>query len=240
MKKNAKLKFILFGLLAISAIVLCSLNPILQDPNYHFFSDQNSCLTIPNCWNVLSNLPFFIVGIYGLISIKSKDNIIAYRLFFIGVSLVAFGSGYYHLHPSNQTLVWDRLPMTIAFMGLFSVVLSEFINKNIGKKALLPLLLFGIVSILYWVFYEDLRLYILVQFYPIIAIPIILLFYKSKNHSIFGYWLLIICYGLAKVFEYFDTEIHQTLNIISGHSLKHIAAALGIYLWIRSLQRTIS
>lgn len=237
MVKNKIGSIILLLLLIISIGVLIAIGPILQDLNYHLFSDQSSCLNITNCWNVVSNIPFLIVGVIGLITIKNKANMLAYHLFFIGVALVAVGSGYYHLYPNNETLIWDRLPMTVAFMGLFSVVLSEFIDMNFGKKALLPLVSFGLLSIIYWVITEDLRPYILVQFYPIIAIIIILLCYKSKNHSIFGYWLLILCYGIAKFCEHFDTEIHQILHIISGHSLKHLVAAIGIYLWIRSQQK---
>lgn len=225
-------------LLVLAIGVLFIIDPILQDSSYHLFSDQNSCLNINNCWNVLSNLPFLIIGIIGLLAIKKQQqNKLAYLLFFSGVGLVALGSGYYHYNPNNQTLTWDRLPMTIAFMALFSIVLSEFISISLGKKALIPLVLFGLLSILFWVYTGDLRPYILVQFYPILAIPIILLCYKSKNHSIFGYWLLILCYGLAKVCEHFDSEIHQILQVISGHSLKHLIAALGIYLWIRSYQK---
>lgn len=234
-----KIKLILIVILASSVCILSINNPIIQDSNYHLFSDQDSCFNIPNWWNVFSNLPFLLVGILGLLNIKNKVNILAYRIFFVGVVLVAFGSGYYHLYPNNETLIWDRLPMTIAFMGLFSIVLSQFINVAFGKKTLIPLITFGILSIIYWVVTEDLRPYILVQFYTILAIPIILLHNKSKNHSIFGYWLLILCYGLAKVCEHFDAEIHQIIHVISGHSLKHLVAALGIYLWINSQQKSV-
>lgn len=236
--KNKIGSIILIILLVLAISILFIIGPVLQDPSYHIFSDQNYCLNITNFWNVFSNLTFLIVGVIGLLSIKkNQQNKLAYFLFFIGVGLVALGSGYYHYNPKNQTLIWDRLPMTIAFMALFSIVLSEFIHISLGKKSLIPLLFFGFLSILFWVYTNDLRLYILVQFYPILAIPIILLCYKSKNHSIFGYWLLILFYGLAKVCEYFDSEIHQTLQIISGHTLKHLMAALGIYLWIHSYQK---
>lgn len=235
---DKKLTYLLASMFLFFVVVLVFIPAIEQDSTYHNFSDQSNWLGITNGWNVISNFLFLLVGVWGLLSIKNKPNIMAYRFFFIGVGLVSVGSGYYHLNPNNQTLIWDRLPMTIAFMGLFSVVLSEFLNKNLGKKALLPLILFGLLSIIYWIITNDLRPYILVQFYPIIAIPIILLYHKSKNHSIFGYWLLILFYGLAKVCEHFDVEIHQLFRIISGHSLKHIVAALGIYLWIRSQQRS--
>ena len=39
--------------------------------------------------------------------------------------MVAIGSSYYHWKPSNSRLVWDRLPMTVGFMSLVAVVISE-------------------------------------------------------------------------------------------------------------------
>ena len=116
------------ALVAISAvivwIVLLGRAPIPQDLAYHNFSDAKDLFYIPNIWNVLSNLPFLIVGILGIYKLNYShtlniitDNKQAYFALFFGTALVSFGSGYYHLWPNNQTLVWDRLPMTIAFHG---------------------------------------------------------------------------------------------------------------------------
>ncbi len=176
-------------------------------------------------------------------SIVILDDVrISYLLFFMGVTLVAFGSSYYHLNPNNETLLWDRLPMTIAFMALFSLVVSEFISIKIGKNILFPLLVFGIISVLYWFWSElggagDLRLYVLVQFLPILIMPIIFIFFKSSFSLVIGYWLLMLFYLIAKVFEYFDLEVYELLGVISGHSLKHIISALGLYILIYSFER---
>ena len=158
----------------------------------------------------------------------------AYTLLFFGTFLVAFGSSYYHLEPNNQTLVWDRLPMTIAFMALFSIIISEFVSLRSGKALLLPLLLAGVLSVVYWHYSEirgegDLRLYALVQFYPMLASPIILLCFRSKCTHVQAYWWLLLAYIVAKLFEHFDGEVFDALGFISGHSLKHLTAALGMY-----------
>jgi len=86
-------------------------------------------------------------------------------------------------------------------------------------------------SVLYWKFgaTQDLRMYILVQFYPILIIPILLFFFKNPQQKTAGYWFLLLAYVIAKFFEYFDAEIHHFLKIISGHSLKHIMVAFGLY-----------
>ena len=222
--------------------------PIPQDANYHNFADGRTILQVNNFWNVLSNLPFFMVGVWGLFKLYThrltllEPMKLGYTLLFVGVTLVAFGSGYYHLEPNNETLVWDRLPMTIAFMALFSVILSEFVAVNVGKKLLFPLLVLGFASVLYWYVTElsghgDLRYYALVQFLPILMIPLLLLLFSSSHSHIRGYWLLLICYLLAKVFEHFDAEIYDLLVVISGHSLKHMISALGLYFLLSSFEK---
>lgn len=109
-------------------------------------------------------------------------------VFFVGIFLTGIGSTYYHLNPSNETLFWDRLPMTISFMAFFTIVISEFISKKLGTNLFIPLLTSGIFSLLYWQITEskgvgDLRFYVLVQFLPIILISAILIIYKNSNGS---------------------------------------------------------
>ncbi len=238
---------LLCGLLAL--IVLSNLDPIPQDVSYHDFSDTSSFLCVPNTCNVVSNLPFLIVGILGISGVSKRgglkiinQNRSAYFALFFGVALVAFGSGYYHLWPDNHTLVWDRLPMAIAFMGLVSIVIGEFISVNLSRVVLLPLLILGLFSVLYWHFTEasgvgDLRPYLFVQFFPIVAIPIVLLFFTSRyTHNSF-YWWLIAAYFIAKLFEHFDQQVYDILVVLSGHSLKHISAAVGLYILIRGYRK---
>lgn len=237
------LAIFLVSVLGIASILM--LNPIAQDLEYHLFKDKRSIFNIPNFWNVISNLPFLLVGIMGLHSIfhSHRINLIAemkpaYVMLFLGVSLIAFGSGYYHLWPNNSSLVWDRLPMTIAFMALFSIIINEFTSFHLAKFSLWPLVFFGIFSVLYWYSTEnngegDLRLYILVQFLPMLVIPLLLLFFKSKFTNTSGYWLLLFAYSLAKAFEYFDEVIHNIL-FLSGHSLKHFVAALGVLFLLKA------
>jgi hypothetical protein len=239
---------LLFAVAVLTVIILLVLDPISQDSAYHHFSDNGTVLAIPNAFNVLSNIPFIIVGVLGIVKMLRRQcltivrqNKYAYLVLFLGAALVAFGSAYYHLWPNNQTLVWDRLPMTIAFMGLLSVIISEFISVKVGKILLLPLLALGLLSVFYWHYTEsngvgDLRLYVFVQFFPIIAIPIILLTFTSLFNRVSSYWWLMSCYLLAKVLEHFDEAIHDVLVVLSGHSIKHIAAAVGLYMLLRGFQ----
>jgi len=244
-----KMGLILIWLTGIATILALGLSDrVAQDCQYHNFSDTDSFLSIPNTLNVLSNVPFFIVGLIGFLLLLLKpiktfnivnSNVYAYLILFLGTAIVGLGSSYYHLSPNNQTLVWDRLPMTITFMGLYSVIIGEFISENKGRLLLLPLIITGVLSVLYWWYTEsqgvgDLRYYAVVQFFPILTIPIILLFFRSNYSSISGYWFLLAMYIAAKLFEHFDSEIHEILVVISGHSIKHIVPAIGMYYLLKS------
>ncbi len=229
-------------------LVLLRLEPIAQEPAYHIFSDTKEFLRIPNFLNVLSNLPFLIVGLIGIYKLNFSNglkivtqNKLGYFALFFGVSLVSLGSVYYHLWPSNQTLVWDRLPITIVSMGLFSIVISEFISVKTGKLLLAPLIILGLFTVFYWHITElrgegDLRYYAVIQFFPMLAIPIILSAFKPRYSGVSFYWWLLLAYVAAKFFELFDQEIHALLIIISGHSLKHIIAAAGLYILLKSYE----
>jgi len=250
---TAKKEKLGYGLIAVSFLVVftgvLSQGSIAQDVSYHLFVDTRKIWAIPNFWNVVSNAPFAIVGLLGLYKLRppAKLNVIgeiniAYVLLFFGTLLVGFGSAYYHLEPNNQTLVWDRLPMTIAFMALFSIIISEFVSVRSGRALLLPLILAGILSVLYWHFSEvrgegDLRFYVLVQFYPMLAIPVMLICFRSRCTHAYAYWWLLLAYLAAKLLEHFDGEVFDMLGFISGHSLKHVAAALGMYVLLNFYQR---
>ena len=210
-------------------------DPIAQDPAYHLFADQRSMFGIPNFLDVISNLPFAIVGAAGLY-FMSRDagipsNRLAWHIFFVGVFLTAFGSGYYHLAPDNDTLVWDRLPMTIAFMGFVSIVIGEYLSEPLAKRLLLPLLVAGAASVFYWAHTEalgrgDLRAYALVQFLPMLLIPLVVLLYRDRSNLGPYIGLMIIFYIAAKLLEFFDGAVFTAGGIVSGHSLKHVFAAM--------------
>ncbi len=229
--KREKTGYIILAILAILVlIVIIIASPIEQNQSYHKFSDDNTFFNVPNFWNVISNLPFMIVGFLGLYKMRVITRVkTQYVVFFLGILLVSIGSGYYHLNPNDDTLVWDRLPMTIAFMALVSIVISEFISVKKGRFMLFPLLIIGLLSVLYWVVSKDLRFYVMVQFYPMLAIPVILIFFQSKYNLTIGYWLLLLAYVIAKIMEHFDTQVYSFLELISGHSLKHIIASIGLF-----------
>ena len=130
--------------------------------------------------------------------------------------------------------------MTISFMALMSVIIGDFICLKTGKRILIPLILIGFLSIQYWVMTEnrgcgDLRFYALVQYLPILLIPIILLLYKADKLKKHYLWLMILAYGFAKLFEYYDDSVFSTFKIFSGHTIKHLFAALTPLIFLKGI-----
>ena len=242
-----------YGLIIVIPLVaivgLLFQSPIVQDLSYHVFADRNELWKIPNGWNTLSNFPFLIVGLMAIYQLLVKKNLhildelkLAYLLLFCGVTMVALGSGYYHWSPDNTSLVWDRLPMTIAFMALFSIVIAEFISIRFAKFMLWPFVAAGITSVMVWYFGEaqgegDLRLYVLVQFLPILIMPVIFIFFEPRFTCAAGYWWLLVTYLMAKLFEHYDGEILELTGLVSGHSIKHVLAAVGLLVILKTYQK---
>jgi hypothetical protein len=250
MNKKEKVGLWLVMLITLVAVVVLLIHGAIPQPlSYHAFSDRRAIWGIPNFFDVISSVPFVLVGLLGLYKTLVNDainivaeNSVSYKVFFVGVVLVGVASGYYHLWPDNETLVWDRMSMTVVFMALFSIVIGEFVSRRSGSILLIPLVSIGVLSVLYWHWSEvaghgDLRPYILVQFLPLLVIPVILICYSSAFTRVNGYWLLLSAYVAAKLFEYFDREVFDVLTFVSGHSLKHIAAAMGVYFLLFSFGR---
>jgi hypothetical protein len=240
-------------ILTAIVVVICFILPRIPQPqSYHQFADNRNFLGIPNFGNVLSNLPFAVVGIWGLVFLlKSRSYQNAGRFLdgrerwpylsvFTGLLLTAFASSYYHMAPGNTRLVWDRLPMTITFMSMVSAVIAERFNVRLGIWLLPLLLLVGPMSVLQWHWSEtrgagDLRFYAALQAYSALVILLALLFPRRYTRTA-DFGLVIAFYALAKVLELFDQPIFGVLHFVSGHTLKHLAAAAAGYCILRMLQ----
>ncbi|AQK98067.1 hypothetical protein Zm00014a_006964 [Zea mays] len=247
MDVSRKKKWVAWAVAAAIFVVLMLVTPAIpQDEAYHDFADQRTLfLGIPNTLNVISNIPFFFVGVTGLIlchfnnyfRLSSQGELWSWTLFFAGVTAVGFGSSYYHLNPNDATLVWDRLPMTIAFTSVMAIFIIERVDDRAGAKSLAPLVIAGALSIIH---FDDLRPYAVVQFVPCIALPVMAIVIPPMyTHS--SYWLWAAgFYLLAKVEEAADKTIYNwTHQIVSGHTLKHLCAAMvPVFLALMLAKRT--
>ena len=249
-------RLLLLAGLSIPIFVALILSPpMAQDPAYHDFADQRTLLGIPHMWNVMSNLPFAVVGLVGCwllmrpgaadAAFESSWESRAYWVFFVGELLTCFGSAYYHANPNNHTLVWDRLVFSLLLTAMFTIVITEYVSPRAGKLMLIPMVLLGLGSVLQWHASElaghgDLRLYIAVQFYPMLVMPLILWLFPSRYNDTRWFALLWICYAAAKAAEYFDAGLYQLNGFWSGHTLRHFIAALATLLLLLARRRRIS
>ncbi len=239
---------------AATVIVACCILPRIPQPqSYHRFADHRSFLGTPNFGDVASNLPFAVIGAWGIAFVLQSRRKRDHRTFldereqwpylfaFVGLLLTALGSSYYHLIPDNARLVWDRLPMTITFMSLVSAVIAERISVRLGIWLLPVLLMIGPASVLQWYWSEtrgagDLRFYAAIQAYSALVILMALLFPRRYTRT-GDFGLVIGFYALAKLLELLDKQIFDALHVVSGHTLKHLAAAAAGYCILRMLQK---
>lgn len=229
---NLYKNYILLLLVAASLLSFFFVKPISQDLSYHLFTDTRALFGLKNFFDVMSNLPFFFVGIIG-IRFTHKNwrprESWGWLILFGSVFLVSAGSAYYHFNPNNQTLVWDRLPMAIGFMALFVVVISDYIDSRL-QYLLIPMCLLGVFSVIYWNMTDDLRLYAWVQFISMGLMLIIIFVYQPKALQTKFLIYAFIFYSLSKITEHFDSEIFSyTSNLLSGHTIKHLLAAVSTF-----------
>jgi hypothetical protein len=250
MRASARLGIgIAAALLGVAIVAAARVPPIPQDPAYHRLADTRVVGSVPSGLNVLSNAAFVLVGAAGLWVLRpataggarfaAPGDRWPWAVFFIGLLLTGIGSAYYHLAPDNARLTWDRLPLAVALMGLFAAVVTERVGPRVGLAALGPLVLVGIGSVLWWHAGEargagDLRAYALVQFYPMLAVPILLACCPPRYTLGSAVATAIGLYALGKVFEWLDRPILAASAAVSGHTLKHLvaAAAGGVLAWM--------
>ena len=229
-------KVILLILTFLSIVIVFFFHRIPQSLAYHQFADRRTFFDISNGLNVLSNFPFLFIGAWGLTQAWQKEKeagmLLIYTPLFLGIFLIGIGSAWYHSNPDNDTLVWDRLPMVVVFMSLLAWIIAQFIGYRLGVRLLIPLVLVGVGSVLYWHYTElqgqgDLRPYGWVQFYPMLFIPLIMGMYYLPAHRrmIRPLICMVIFYAVAKVLEIEDQPIFEATGFVSGHTLKHLAAA---------------
>jgi len=252
--QNASSRVKALGLwLLVGALVglAWALPRIPQPLQYHDFADQRACVSLPNCLDSVSNIPFILAGLAGLIFLRSASGrgasieprqALPYALFFLATILIGFGSGFYHLAPDNERLVWDRAAIALAFMAWFAAILCERVSLTAGLRLLPLLVMTGLGSVAYWGWSEahgigDLRPYGLMQFIPMLLIPLLLWLYPPRYSGDRNILTVIGLYALALLFDFSDRQVFVlTGGLVSGHTLKHIVAALAAVWIVRSLR----
>ena len=226
----------------VALTVACALAAVLlprvaQPLDYHAFADRRGALGIANFLDVASNVGFLLAGIAGLAVIAFRRSAFEfpaerwpYAVFFVGMLMTSVGSAYYHLAPDNATLFWDRLPMTVAFMGLVSSQVVDRVSIRAGLLLLAPMLVVGAASVMYWEMTEragegNVLPYAILQGYTIVVLLLIAVLCPSRYTEARQLYYVFAWYVLSKLLESFDGEIYALGHFVSGHTLKHLAAA---------------
>jgi hypothetical protein len=236
--------------LAGAGLVGCFLwAPATQWESYHAFADQRRLLGVPNALDVLSNLPFLWVGLEGLRLLfagRAQPSTAfshpwerrAFAVVFGALVLVAFGSAYYHLRPDTARLFWDRLPITVALTALLGITIAERFDLPTGKRLFAPIVAVGVASALLWRATGELRLYLFVQGFIMLALPVLLLLRPPRYTRTRDLWAMAGLYGGAKLCEAADRVVFAADGgIVSGHTLKHLLAAAAVAQLLRHLRK---
>jgi hypothetical protein len=238
------------GVSIIALIALVLIPSIRLGPHYHDFADKRTIFGIPNALDVFSNVPFFVVGLWGFLwllgsssrlSFLDQRERIPYLVFFAGVALTGVGSFWYHLAPSNSRLPWDLLPMTCSFISMVVAIYMERVDVKGGLIALVPLLFLGTLTVVYWYVSEsrghgEYKFYLFLQYFSPVVLALLVGLFPPRYSAVHYLVIAFAFFAAAKLFESFDFQIFNFGHIVSGHSLKHVTAGLSCYWILRMLQ----
>lgn len=206
--------------------------PVAQLADYHAFADQRSWHGLAHAGDVLSNLAFALAALYGAWRLHRSTltgiDRIAATAFVTALALTACGSTWYHLAPDDARLIWDRLPIALACAALLAGAM----------RSRLALLLLGggaVASVFWWQVTADLRPYLLLQAAPLILIPLLQWQHRAPAAQRRAFGLAIVLYVLAKLCEVGDHALFATLDLVSGHTLKHLLAAVAAVVLVRAV-----
>lgn len=234
------------GLVALAVTIFFP--PILQWPDYHALADARGPRWLPNALNVLSNLPFVAVGLLGLAFLSRPSPAFRERwergphaVLMLSILLVGLGSSFYHWNPTDRSLFWDRLPMGLIFSSFLGVTVIERLSRRAGALLFFPLVAAGAASVIFWHQGNaggggDLRFYALVQGAAVLGIPVIVLLFPARYTGGRELLVVVAIYGVAKVFETLDAEVYRLGGLVSGHTIKHLLAALAAWRYLRMLR----
>jgi hypothetical protein len=195
----------LLALLAILASPLVA--SIVRTPAFHEYPDSSTAL-------VLSNLPFLVVAAL------ARGAPVYLR---VSVAAIAVGSGAYHASPGDELLALDWAPIALTLTLLAATVIEQRI-----AFLLAPVLALG--SVAFWLATGGTRSggnmapYVATQAAGVFVPPLIALLAPVRVRAP---WLLagVACFALARVAAAYDRQLLEAIGL-SGHSIKHIVAAL--------------
>ena len=240
-----------FAIALVVALMLLH-GPIAQPEQYHTFADLSLWAGIPHAADVMSNMGFAAVALWGALRLWPQRNHpairagwLGYGVFLVSLLLTSVGSTYYHLAPDDWHLVWDRLPIALACAGLLAGVRAQLVPRANVNVEVIALAAFAVASVAWWYVGQlsgdgDLRPYLMLQIAPLVLIPLWQTVYGANRADRLWFGVALVLYVLAKIAELHDHEIHAMLGWITGHTLKHVLASAAAWVLVARLIRSTS
>ncbi|MDO5624972.1 MAG: hypothetical protein Q4G71_09810 [Pseudomonadota bacterium] len=229
------------GVLAALAVLL----PATALPvHYHDFADQRALWHMPNALDVLTNLPFAMLGVFMLLRLHSLREQLSKAewqlavLTALGLVATALCSGVYHLRPDAAGLLLDRAGMGLAFAGVLGLAVATRISDRAGRAAALAIALLAPLAAVWDWQTANMTPWVVLQGGGLLLLAALALRPLRPGAAAVALWPVLALYGLAKGLELADGPVlAATQGLISGHSAKHLVAALAVWPVLRGLGR---
>lgn len=234
-------------MLVAAVVALCAaalLLPVVhQDQAYHHFADARMLLGVPRALDTLSNLAFIAAGLWGLRAMFGDRLFFFSRalrtsalVFFVGFIATGVGSAIYHVAPDDPKLALDRFGMIVTFAGVLGMAAAQRVSERAGFGLLAVSLVLGPLWVVVWLIGGSVTPYGVMQFGGL-ALVLALLRAPARGPGPDWAWL-VVGYALSKVFEFADAQIFEwSGQLMSGHTLKHLSAAVTALAVTRGLAR---
>ncbi len=228
--------------LILMLAVACWLPPLTQAVDYHEFADHRAWGCLPYAIDVLTNLPFALCGVWGLLSLANPTTVQGTQrhmaqLFFWGLVITALCSTWYHLSPTNERLTVDRYGMTVAFAGVMGLAVSGRISERAGLMCGVASLVLGAMSAWVWLEYGNLTPWAVYQFAGMAWLLALQLLPRQPTALSISWMSVVGIYAVAKLLELADHPVYEFTGWVSGHSLKHIVASLAAWPVIQAIRQ---
>ncbi|HET9701361.1 MAG TPA: hypothetical protein VFP70_10615 [Burkholderiales bacterium] len=226
---------LLWLLTAGAAAAMLSLR-MVQPEDYHRFADTRPWLGVPNFLNVVSNLPFMLVGAAALWNLRGsalqgRPAGWIWRVFFLGMALTGAGSAWYHWAPDHHGLFWDRLGMSVGFAAFAAGVCADRFGAAIGTRVFVLAVLAMAGGALWWRASfgsaENVAPYLFAMYGGAVISLYVVLAFPSRQGSGHHAFIALAFFAVAMLFDaWLDGPLLTAGGLLSGHSFKHLLGAL--------------
>lgn len=222
-------------------LVGCALAMVLPaidlPAHYHDFADQGRWAGLPHARDVLSNLAFAVGGAALLRAVAQAASrlppaaVQSLRVLGLGFVVTAVASALYHLQPDHAGLALDRAGMVVAFAGMLGVLTADRLAGVSPLRVMQTAALLGLAAVVAAWGRHNMTPWALFQLAGMGVMAAVLWLARRQPGTVGVHWgWVLLWYGAAKVCEMHDHGVLAlTDGWISGHTLKHLAAACALW-----------